>query len=133
MKQNKNYHIIHLEDNPDVAERMSVLFENEEDVLYEHVSTVEDAFAVLDKKIPHLLLVDLMLLDDDDATPGVEFIKKAYDRYPGIIMMVLSNRGDQSLREELEPYIIAYEVKIFKPSIYKEKLLKLLKKMDEEK
>ncbi|KPA13391.1 Signal transduction response regulator, receiver region domain protein [Candidatus Magnetomorum sp. HK-1] len=130
MTQHKKYHIIHLEDNPDVSEIMSVLFENE-DVLYEHVSSTEEAFDVLDKKIPHLVLVDLMLIDDDDAIPGVEFIKQAYNKYTGIKMMVLSNRGDQSLKEELAPYIIGYEVKIFRPSIYKKQLLELLQKMEE--
>jgi len=130
MKQHKKYHIVHLEYNPDVSEIISVLFENE-DVLYEHVSSTEEAFDVLDKKIPHLVLVDLMLIDDDDATPGVEFIKQAYEKYPGIKMMVLSNRGDQRLKETLAPYIIGYEVKIFRPSIYKKQLLELLQTMEE--
>ena len=128
----KAYNIVHLEDNPDVAERIAILFDNENNVLYQHVSTEQEAFEVLDTNIPDLLIVDLMLIDDDDASPGVSFIKQAYEKYPGIKMMVLSNRGDQKFRDDLKPYIIDYEVKIFRPSIYKNKIIKLLKQMDDQ-
>jgi len=130
MNHNKKYHILHLEDNPVVTEQLEILFENE-DVWYEPVSTEKEAFEILDKTIPHLVLVDLMLIDDDNSDPGEEFIKAAYVKYPGIKMMVLSNRGDQSLKDKLSPYLVDYEVKIFRPSIYKKQLIELLQKLEE--
>jgi len=125
----QKYHIIHLDDTPDVTERMAILFENENDVLYEHVSTEQEAFDILDQNIPDLLIVDLMLIDDDDAIPGIIFIKQVYKKFPGIKMMVLSNRGDQKIRDDLKQYIIDYEIKCFRPSMFKHKIIDLLKKL----
>jgi len=122
----KKYHIIHLEDSIDVAQRIAILFENEDDVLYEHVATPQEAFEILNQTIPDLLIVDLMLIDDDDASPGIIFIKQVYKKFPGIKMMVLSNRGDQKFRDDLKPYIIDYQAKIFRPSVYKKRILELL-------
>jgi len=126
----KKFSIIHLEDSSDVTDLMSLIFENE-DIDYKPVHTVSDAFQCLEKDIPHLMLVDLCLENDIDPEPGISFIKKAYRSYPGINMMVLSNRGDLWIRNELEKYIIDYELKIFRPSIFKEKLKEMLKKMED--
>jgi len=125
----KIFSIVHLEDSIDVTDLMTLIFEND-NIDYKPVHTVYDAFQCLDKGIPHLMLVDLCLENDIDPEPGMSFIKKAYRSYPGINMMVLSNRGDLWIRNELEKYIIDYELKIFRPSIFKEKLIEMLNKME---
>jgi len=125
----KTYHIVHLEADLDVTERMAILFENENNISYEHASTEQEALDILNQNIPELLIVELRL-SDYDYRQGVSFIKHAYKKYPGIRMMVLTNRGDNTLREELKPYIIDYELKIFKPSIIKKKIIQLLIQKD---
>jgi DNA-binding NtrC family response regulator len=126
----KKFRVLHLEDNLDITDRLKYLFENE-NIHYEVVHTVVDAYERLDTgHKPHIMLVDLCLEDDINPEPGIQFIKKAYDKYPGLKMMVLSNRGDQTFREDLEPYIFDYEVKIFRPSVFKDRLIERLKQMD---
>jgi len=125
----KKFTIVYLEDSSDVTDLMTLIFENE-NIDYKPVHTVSDAFLCLEKDIPHLMLVDLCLENDIDPEPGMLFIKTAYHRYPGINMMVLSNRGDLWIIKKLERYVIDYELKIFRPSIFKEKLIEMLNKMD---
>jgi DNA-binding NtrC family response regulator len=126
----KNYRVLHLEDNLDITDKLKYLFENE-NIHYEVVQTIEEAYERLDTgQKPHIMLVDLSLEDDINPEPGIQFIKKAYDKYPGLKMMVLSNRGDQTFREDLEPYIFDYEVKIFRPSVFKDRLIERLKQME---
>jgi DNA-binding NtrC family response regulator len=126
----KKFRVLHLEDNLDITDKLKYLFENE-NIHYEVVQTAEEAYERLDTgQKPHIMLVDLCLEDDINPEPGIQFIKKAYDKYPGLKMMVLSNRGDQTFREDLDPYVFDYEVKIFRPSVFKDRLIERLKQMD---
>jgi CheY-like chemotaxis protein len=122
----KQYCIIHLEDDPDITDRMVVLFEKEENITYEPVFDAQEAFERLEQGLPDLMLVDLMLEDDKNVQPGIEFIKKAKKLYPALKMIVLSNRGEQRYRNELKEYVEDFELKIFKPSVYKQKIIDLL-------
>jgi len=122
---NKKYSVLHLEDNQDIADLLTMILENE-NIVYKHVQTFKQAYEHLDKGLPHLMLVDLMLEDDIHAEPGIKFIKDAYQKFPGLKMMVLSNRGDSSIRKDLNDYIVDFEEKIFKPSTFKTKLIQKL-------
>ena len=126
----KKFRVLHLEDNLDITDRLKYLFENE-NIHYEVVQKVDEAYERLDTgQKPHIMLVDLCLEDAINPEPGIQFIKKAYEKYPGLKMMVLSNRGDQTFREELDPYVFDYDVKIFRPSVFKDQLIERLKQMD---
>jgi len=122
----EKYYIIHLEDNPDITERMAILFEKEEKISYEPVFSATEAFESLEKALPDLMLVDLMIEDDKNAVSGIDFIKKAKKLYPELKMIVLTNRGEQKYRYELKDFVEDFEVKIFKPSVYKQKILDFL-------
>ena len=121
----KKYYVLHLEDNRDIADLLTMILENE-NIDYKHVQTFKQAYEQLDKVLPHLMLVDLMLEDDIHAEPGIKFIKDAYQKYPGLKMMVLSNRGDSRIKKELINYIVDFVEKIFKPSAFKTKLIQKL-------
>jgi len=121
----KKYYVLHLEDNKDIADLLTMILENE-NIDYKHVQTFKQAYEQLDKVLPHLMLVDLMLEDDIHAEPGIKFIKDAYQKYPGLKMMVLSNRGDSRIKKELINYIVDFVEKIFKPSAFKTKLIQKL-------
>jgi DNA-binding NtrC family response regulator len=126
----KKFRVLHLEDNLDITDRLKYLFENE-NIHYEVVQKVDEAYERLDTgQKPHIMLVDLCLEDAINPEPGIQFIKKVYEKYPGLKMMVLSNRGDQTFREELDPYVFDYDVKIFRPSVFKDRLIEKLKQME---
>jgi len=126
----KKYTIIHLDDNPDITDRMDLFLDDSNEIKYEYIHNIEDAFKRLSQGLPHLMLVDLMLEDDINADPGINFIKQAKKEYPKLNIMVLSNRGDMSIRNELKEYVIDYEEKIFRPSVYMEKILTILNQLD---
>lgn len=123
---NKNYILLHLDDNPDITEQMYILF-RDSDIDYRYAYNTEQASKELKKSIPDLLIVDLMLEDNHDATTGADYIKQISKEYPDLKILVLSARGDQFLRDELNEYIVGFETKIFRPSKYKEKILKIVK------
>ena len=123
------YYVLHLDDNDDFPYILRKFFEKE-NIIYQHVKTVQIAFDCLEERLPHLLLVDLMLEDDMNPEPGINFIKDAYQKYPGLKMMVLSNLDRSNIREELEDYIIGYELKIHKSSVLVSRVIKRLKEME---
>ncbi len=126
---NEKYDVLHLDDNPDITERMEKLF-IDIDLNYRYAHTIKDTWKLLKERIPDLLIVDLMLEDNGDATTGANFIKNVSKIFTDLKIMVLSARGDQSLRKDLEEYVTFFETKIFKPSTYKEKIVFILENGD---
>lgn len=121
----ENKKVLHLDDNPIFNDLIKLLFDDIS-VEYKSVLKKEKAWKELKKSLPDLLIADLMLEDDWNEQPGVEFIKDAHKKYPELKIMVLSARSDKSLRDELKDYVVHYETKSFRPSIFKENILKIL-------
>ena len=123
----ENKKVLHLDDNPIFNDLIKLLFDDI-GVEYKSVLNTDDAWKELKKSLPDLLIADLMLEDDWNERPGVEFIKDAHKRYPELKIMVLSARSDKSLRDELKNYVVYYETKSFRPSTFKENIVKILSK-----
>ena len=121
----KNKKVLHLDDNPIFNDLINLLFDDI-GVEYKFVLNTDDAWKELKKFLPDLLIADLMLEDDWNERPGVEFIKEAHGKYSELKIMVLSARSDKSLRDELKDYVVHYETKSFRPSIFKENIVKFL-------
>ncbi len=129
----ENKKVLHLDDNPIFNDLIKLLFDDINieynsvlNVEYNSVLNTDDAWKELEKTLPDLLIVDLMLENDWEAKSGVEFTKKAYKNYPTLNIMILSSRSDKSLRDELEAYIVRYETKTFRPSTFKKNIVKFL-------
>jgi CheY-like chemotaxis protein len=114
----KNYRIIHLDDNPLFISLMEMLIDdeiNEIKIKYNGVFTDEEAYNLIESKPPDLFISDLMLEDDHNAETGITVIETLHNNYPSLKIMVLSARGDASLRDRLEKSIVAYKTKEFDP------------------
>jgi len=122
---NKKYNILHLDDNPVFINITRVLIENV-NINYEYAYYADDTYNALEKKLPDLLIVDLMLENDYDPTPGMNFIKKINNIYPKLRIMVVTGNPDETLENKLKKYIIAYEQKGFDPPVFKDKVMNLL-------
>lgn len=121
----ENKKVLHLDDNPIFNDLIKLLFDDI-GVEYKFVLKKEEAWKELKKSLPDLLIADLMLEDDWNERPGVEFIKNARKEYPELKIMVLSARSDKFLRDELKDYVVHYETKSFRPSIFKKNIVKIL-------
>ena len=121
----ENKKVLHLDDNPIFNNLIKLLFDDI-GVEYKSVLQKEEAWKELEKSLPDLLIADLMLEDDWNERPGVEFIKNARKEYPELKIMVLSARSDKFLRDELKDYVVHYETKSFRPSIFKKNIVKIL-------
>ena len=121
------YSILHLDDNPMFLEQMDVLMNFDSSIRYRAVQNPEDAKAELEKEMPDLLIVDLMLKNDWDAGNGADFAEEMYSSYrPNLKIMILSARSDEDIRRRLKKSIVHYATKDFRPSSFKKKLLEIL-------
>jgi len=126
---NKKFHILHLDDTLDFTKKMEAYFTAKmADIFYEIVFTTDDADKKLHNKLPDLFIVDLMLHDEHDATPGVEYIKKIKPEYPDLKIMVLSDRTE--FKDELDNYIEFYEDKAFRPSDLQNKISQFIENIN---
>ncbi len=122
----KKYKVLHLDNNRVFTNLFGELLE-EMDIEYHPVHSPQDALMMIEKISPHLLITDLIGGNDYDVSPRITFIKDIYNKYQVLRIMVLSTRSDQQIKDELRNYIVHYEIKTFRPSQFKERLLDLLK------
>ena len=85
------YSILHLDDNPMFLEQMTVLMDFDSSIRYRPVQYPEDAKTELEKELPDLLIVDLMLKNDWDARDGSVFAKDANKSYPKTMQRCLND------------------------------------------
>ena len=128
-----DYRIIHIEDNPVFTDLTQILIQEIEGINIDYIPahTANKAYSLLETNVPDILIADLMLENEYDARSGLAFIKKVKEKYPKLQIMVLTARGDNSLREELEDTVIRYETKTFRPSSFKDLIKDLLTGVDE--
>jgi len=120
------YSILHLDDNPMFLEQMAVLMKFNSSIYYRPVQDPADAKIELEKEMPDLLIVDLMLENDWDALNGADFAEDTHNLYPDLKIMILSARSDEDIRRRLKKSIVHYATKDFRPSSFKKKLLEIL-------
>ena len=113
----KNYRVIHLDDNPLFIDLIEMLINemNGMEIKYKAVFTDEKAYALVKSEPPDLFISDLMLKDDHNAETGIKVIETLHKKYPSLKIMVLSARGDASLRDRLKKCTVAYKTKEFDP------------------
>jgi len=122
----KKYNILHLDDNPIFIDLIKVILENTY-INYEFVHYDDEAYNFLKKKIPDLMIVDLIRNGDCcDYEPGINFIKKINSEFPNLKIMVVTGSPDETLQNKLEKYIIAYEHKNFVPLEFRKKVMNIL-------
>lgn len=122
----KNYTILHLEDNQVFIDEIRFLLGEEND--YIGVKNVTEAWEKLIRHLPDLLIVDLMLENDYDPQPGIDFIKKVRDKLPKELkILVLTANTDKYPRLELEGLVDWYETKSFTPSKLRERIKEILR------
>jgi DNA-binding NarL/FixJ family response regulator len=123
------YNILHIDDNPVFLELIKNIFNKDENFIYVPVLNTKNAFREIEKKMPDLLIADLMLKNDWDANSGKTFIKEVKYKYPDLAIMVLSARDEPKLRNKLKKYIILYQQKSFRPSEFLPTITNLLEKI----
>jgi len=126
----KKYTILHLDDNPIIMQMIQPLFENNPDISYASTFNIKQTDEWLKKRRPEIFIVDLMLYNDHDPTPGIQYIKKAYKQYPGIRMIVYTGYKETGLKKELDPYIVHYEQKASDPYAFVNKIQAFLEEND---
>jgi DNA-binding NarL/FixJ family response regulator len=124
----KKYLILHLDDNPIIMQMIQPLFENNPDISYASTFNIKQTDECLKKRRPEIFIIDLMLYNDYDPTPGIQYIKKAYKQYPGIRMIVYTGYKETGLKKELDPYIVHYEQKASDPYVFVNKIQSILEK-----
>jgi len=122
----KKKYILHLDDSIDFINSIKHIFE-EIDVRYRYKYKASDIKELLRKELPDLFIADLMLENEHNADPGVNLVKFLHKKYPDLKIMILSARCDKSIQDELEPYIVYYETKSYRPSVFQNKIIELLR------
>jgi DNA-binding NarL/FixJ family response regulator len=122
----KNYSILHLDDNPIIANMVKPSFDTIPTISYSSTYNIKQTEERLQEKLPEILIVDLMLDNDYDPTPGIQYIKKAHQQYPGLRMIVYTGYKETGLKKELAPYIVHYEQKGGNPVALVNKIQSLL-------
>jgi CheY-like chemotaxis protein len=125
----KKYTILHLDDNQVFIDEMRLLLNVEtEEIDYIGVKSVNDAWEELTRHLPDLLIVDLMLENDYDPQPGIDFIREVRDKLsPDLKIVVLTANTDKNPRTELEGLVDWHETKSFTPSQLREKIKEILR------
>jgi CheY-like chemotaxis protein len=125
----KKYTILHLDDNQVFIDEIRFLLNAEKEKIdYVGVKNVKEAWEKLSKHLPDLIIVDLMLENDFDPQPGIDFIKEAREKLPKELkIVVLTANTDKNPRSELEGLVDWHETKSFTPSQLKEKIKEILR------
>jgi len=122
----KKYNILHLDDNPDFIRLIKQLFENV-NINYEYTYRDDEAYNFLKRKIPDIMIVDLIRNGDCcDYLPGINFIKKINSEYPNLKIVVLTSTPYDMLEKKLDKYIVEYIEKSFQPTKLKNKIIEIL-------
>ena len=123
----KKYTILHMDNNPVVLNLTKALIADRNCITFESTSNENETDTFLQKRLPDILIVDLMLDNDYDPTPGINYIKKAYKQYPGLKMVVYTGNTDTEIKRELLSYTAHYELKSSDPVMFISKLQSLFK------
>jgi len=129
----REYKILHLEDSMIFIEVFEKFIKNKKyinnnlNIKYDVVYTMENAYEWLKSERPDLLIVDLMLLNDYDPTPGEEFIKDISGKFPNLKMMALTGYHDDGPRKRIGKYVVHYQKKAFRPSMFGKQIMQILK------
>jgi DNA-binding NarL/FixJ family response regulator len=124
----KKYTILHLEDNQLFIDEIRFLLGNDQEIDYIGVKNVKDAWKKLTPPLPDLLIVDLMLENDFDPQPGINFIKDVREKVlEKLKIMVLTANTDKHPMSELDKLVDWYETKSFRPSMLKKKIMDILR------
>jgi DNA-binding NarL/FixJ family response regulator len=121
----KKYNILHLDDSVLFLDFTKMILDDDR-WAYHPVSTEKEVEAYFKQHKTDLFICDLMLYDESDAGPGVELIEKIHKKYPSVKIMVLSARGDDSLRERLINKIVYYATKDLRDTQLKKIVISLL-------
>jgi CheY-like chemotaxis protein len=128
---NKQYKILHVDDSPMFTSFLKELLSRRDGMInYKDVRSAEDALSELKENRPDLLIVDLMLSNDDDPRPGVEFIKliKNQNCYKDLKIMVLTANLEKGPEKELQGLVSEYRHKNFTPSVFRQEIIDILSK-----
>ena len=122
-----NFKVLHLDDNPVFLNMTKSLFENQKDINYEGVFSTKEAFSSIENRIPDLVLVDLMLEDQENPEPGVQFIEQVSKRYPKTCMFVLTSYKENNIKEKISKYVREYFQKGCDPQFFISTVIRYLK------
>ena len=131
----KKYTILHIENSQNYLNVMKRLFNHDKDFDYQprHVISGEDAWKKVEtmSSLPDLLIVDIMLDNDNDPRPGVDFIRriKTHERFKDLMIIALTATTKSSPRKILEGegLVARYYTKTFRPTKWKEEIRVILK------
>ena len=116
--------ILSIEDNQDIANLIRIMLRHAPvDVL--QAQNGEEAWAILEKQIPDLILLDVML----PLMNGLDFLAKLKQesRYQAIPVIVISVRADASYRKRAEELgVKRYILKPFSPAMVRQEVEQVL-------
>ena len=133
----RKINIMHIENSRPYLDVMERFFKRDEifDYKYSHVTSCEKALDVMEElsSLPDILIVDLMLENDNDPKPGVEFINRlrANEKFKNLIVIVLTATTKASPKNELEEagLVEGYYNKTFRPSKWKNEIKNIFEKV----
>jgi len=94
--QYKKKMVLIVDDSYLIIERLTDMLKEVENVgSITHALTVSDAIEILQQSSPDIVLLDINLPD----TSGVELLRIIKDKYPGIIVVMLTNQANDYYRQ----------------------------------
>jgi CheY-like chemotaxis protein len=124
----KKFYVLHLDDSKMFTSLFKQIIKSEKKINYRSINDPNKLILSLEKKIPDLLILDLMLDSDNNPEIGVNLIKeiKNNEKFSKLKIVAMTTNLEKGPEKELKGLVVDFIRKDFAPSRITTRIMKLL-------